>query len=463
MSPKKILTIGGKSMMPSKPPKKTLKEKLAEKKKKINAMIESSVAEKHKALNALVVKVITGISTSGSYKRLEDILEYVINVISNMPLDIDRNLVRDMICSIEKDFRDRSQECIQNYINDKKRLPSLEEVIKSVYVTYPIERKKAIVIDLLNQKKKEIVIHELNVHVDEFLQENGYLPSLEYLTAKVSVKCQTEQVRSVLEQKRLSVTKEISRNVGRIIETVPEDLKVEMAEKIRRLLQVVVDRVTYEDIIRFYLDVVKDMTGPVKVLDIANSGMQKSISSLLGSAEGIDVSVETIVLGVVWGAMMGSLVGKTVLEEDSEVLSLISAISVAMIVVSLQITHKECPYWNVIQMIYKGYTMTGDLVKKNPTCYSFLFPRLKINVKLFPDWHEELGRHVGDNKLVIGQAINMAYTFRIADIFVVALQGDNRFGSEVRKRLLSSLSPIPVEGDVRRIISLYTEEYIYKR
>jgi hypothetical protein len=70
---------------------------------------------------------------------------------------------------------------------------------------------------------------------------------------------------------------------------------------------------------------------------------------------------------------------------------------------------------------------------------------------------------VGDNKLVIGQAINMAYTFRIADIFVVALQGDNRFGSEVRKRLLSSLSPIPVEGDVRRIISLYTEEYIYKR
>ena len=79
-------------------------------------------------------------------------------------------------------------------------------------------------------------------------------------------------------------------------------------------------------------------------------------------------------------------------------------------------------------------------------------------------WYKDIEKHIGygDSKeLAIGKAINMSYTFRIGDSFIEGMKNHTMLSDEVIRNFLNYLSPIPLEKEIKKLISLYVYNRIY--
>ncbi len=217
------------------------------------------------------------------------------------------------------------------------------------------------------------------------------------------------------------------------------------------------DSLTYEEILKLYMDTAADLSS-LSYLDGAISVLEKFCKVAIGFIP----SVQTIALSATWGAMIFDLIKKASSEPTDSERKRVAAACVALLAFATQVFHKEMPLWNYVGIVYKGFAMAGDYVRENPRLYRALFPNKFIDVNTFPTWHKELEKHVGrSDKLTIGKAFNIHYTFRIGDVFIVKLGKPGLFGDDVMDRMKEQLSPIPTENELQRLFALYTNKRMY--
>ena len=138
----------------------------------------------------------------------------------------------------------------------------------------------------------------------------------------------------------------------------------------------------------------------------------------------------------------------------------ICRITTAILVVTLQILHNECPILKIPKKIYSGYVGLGDLICDAPQDIRRFIPRWIRN--FFADnrvtWHKELGTLTYQRMLGIKGAMNMMYCFRAGNAFVKA---DKLTSIEQCSEIFGALSPIPIKSETELILKLYKED-LYK-
>lgn len=214
---------------------------------------------------------------------------------------------------------------------------------------------------------------------------------------------------------------------------------------------------TYEEILKFHMDLAADASELARV-DV--------IIELVSFFTGISIPIpspQTFALSLIWASMIYDLEAKKSSAPDGEEKNKIAKTCIGLLGFASQIFHRETPLWRWIATIYKSFAMAGDYIKESPYLYRKLFPHKNIDIKRFPNWHKELEKHVDrDDKVSIGQAFNICYTFRVGDIYLHSvLNTSSYFNDELKQRLIDSLSPMPRERDLMRIFDLYTKPYIY--
>lgn len=214
---------------------------------------------------------------------------------------------------------------------------------------------------------------------------------------------------------------------------------------------------TYEEILKLHMDLAADTS----VL-----GWVDGINGLISFFTKISIpipSTQTVALSVIWASMIYDLETKKSSFPDECEKNKIAKTCIGLLGFATQIFHRETPLWSWIGTVYKAFAMAGDYIKESPYLYHKLFPNKYIDIKRFPNWHRELEKQVNrDDKVSIGQAFNICYTFRVGDIYLHSvLNSSSYFNDELKQRLIDSLSPVPRERDLMRIFDLYTKPYIY--
>ena len=213
----------------------------------------------------------------------------------------------------------------------------------------------------------------------------------------------------------------------------------------------------YEDILRLHMDLAAD----VSVL-----GWVDGINELINFFTKISIpipSIQTIALSLIWASMIYDLETKHSSSPTNSEKNRIAKMCIGLLGFVSQVLHREAPLWSWIGTVYKTFAMAGDYIKESPYLYLKMFPNKHIDIRRFPNWHKELEKHVdrGD-KVTIGQAFNICYTFRVGDIYLHSvLNSSSYFDDKLKERLIDSLSPVPRERDLMRVFDLYTKPHIY--
>lgn len=248
---------------------------------------------------------------------------------------------------------------------------------------------------------------------------------------------------------------------NKIYVQVPDSLCVsynEVLERFRiRFANGDAGSMTYEEILKLYMDLAADAS----VL-----GWVDAINGLISFFTKISIPIpntQTIALSMIWASMIYDLESKKSSAPYGEEKNKIAKTCIGLLGFASQIFHRETPLWSWIGKVYKSFAMAGDYIKESPYLYRKLFPNKYIDIKRFPNWHRELDKHVNrDDKVSIGQAFNICYTFRVGDIYLRSvLNSSSYFDDKLKQRLIDSLSPVPRERDLMRIFDLYTKPYIY--
>ena len=248
---------------------------------------------------------------------------------------------------------------------------------------------------------------------------------------------------------------------NKIYVQVPDSLCVsynEVLERFRiRFANGGAGSMTYEEILKLHMDLAADAS----VL-----GWVDGINGLISFFTKISIPIpntQTIALSMIWASMIYDLESKKSSAPYGEEKNKIAKTCIGLLGFASQIFPRETPLWSWIGNVYKSFAMAGDYIKESPYLYRKLFPNKYIDIKRFPNWHRELDKHVNrDDKVSIGQAFNICYTFRVGDIYLHSvLNSSSYFDDELKQRLIDSLSPVPRERDLMRIFDLYTKPYIY--
>lgn len=214
---------------------------------------------------------------------------------------------------------------------------------------------------------------------------------------------------------------------------------------------------TYEEILKLHMDLAADAS----VL-----GWVDGINGLVSFCNKISIplpSTQTIALSMIWASLIYDLESRHSSSPITSEKNRIAKMCIGLLGFASQVLHRETPLWNWIGTVYKTFAMAGDYVKESPYLYRKIFPNKYIDIRRFPNWHKELEKHIGrDDKVTIGQAFNICYTFRVGDIYLHSVMNHSSyFDDALKERIIDSLSPIPRERDLMRLLDLYTKTYIY--
>ena len=212
-----------------------------------------------------------------------------------------------------------------------------------------------------------------------------------------------------------------------------------------------------DSIIRYYVELSKDVSS-LGYID-GGSSVLKGVAWLYNrySSSSLDslpdvLKLQTISLCVIWGAMMIRLITSPTLDEKKRVAKCVLSLAVA----TLQLCHRELPYWKYIRTVYQVFEKEDDMIHNHPTIIKALFPNININMNKDKKWYKHLGEYIdGDDEVNVGQALNMTYTFRIGSTFGHHVS----CGDDAISTLVNSISPIPTEKDISGLLDLLNNRY----
>ncbi len=212
-----------------------------------------------------------------------------------------------------------------------------------------------------------------------------------------------------------------------------------------------------DSIIRYYVELSKDVSS-LGYIDGGSSVLRgvawlynRYSSSSLDSLPDV-LKLQTISLCVIWGTMMIRLITSPTQDEKKRVAKCVLSLAVA----TLQLCHRELPYWKYIRTVYQVFEKGDDMIQSHPTIIKALFPNININTNKDKKWYKHLGDYIdGDDEINVGQALNMTYTFRIGNTF-----GHHAScGDDAISTLINSISPVPTEKDINGLLNLYKNRY----
>ena len=261
--------------------------------------------------------------------------------------------------------------------------------------------------------------------------------------------------------------------IERLYEGIPievENFTISLIEKIYKDLSFDIDESTYEEILKFFIEKSADVSffsnidGMPTFLNVIIK-IYNRVSNETISEYGDVLHTQTIALSIIWGSMIFSLIKKASSEPVQSEKTIVARGVISIAIALIQVMHREMPVWKYIGTVYKAYTTIGDWSRKNPTLYKVLFPAIYIDTVQYPMWHKNIEKHIGDGyskDLSIGKAINMSYTFRIGDSFIKGMKGHSMLTKDVFADFVNCLCPIPREKEIKRLLSLYVYNNIYK-
>jgi len=221
----------------------------------------------------------------------------------------------------------------------------------------------------------------------------------------------------------------------------------------------VLDGTTYEEILRTSMKFAKMANNPI----ITGFDALPALDNLFGLnlIEADSFGVQRCGLAVIWSGLLLSLFSKyscSVIEsEKKNIVKAGVALSLGTGVSFLQFCHKSPEsITNYLRLLYEGYNNIRD--KYNQRHERQIPDVLKINSP-----RKDFALLTDNQKITVGQVLNMVYTFRIGDMFLSVLEEEkpSLLSSEVIEKAIESIWPFPTQSDVNKIYKLYTENRIY--
>lgn len=217
---------------------------------------------------------------------------------------------------------------------------------------------------------------------------------------------------------------------------------------------------TYEEILKRFMDISACVNNPlIKGLDL-----QPKIDNLFGT-DLIDCNsfnVNRGSLAIIWSAMLLNLYAKysssIVGFEKKRIVRGCIALALGVGVGFLQFCHKSPEsLTNYVRLLSEGYNTIQDK-------YNQRNERKIPEILILSTPHKTLSYLTDNEKLSVGQALNMSYTFRIGDAFLASLEGlgrSNCLSEDIIFNMIDSAWPTPSKNEIEKMYRLYTETYIY--
>lgn len=244
-------------------------------------------------------------------------------------------------------------------------------------------------------------------------------------------------------------------DVIKIYETIPDKLVSAVANLVK-----VISVPTYEDILKRFMEASRIVENPL----ITGIDALPKIDDFFGT-QLIDCSAFNInrgSLAIIWSAMLLNLYSKysSSVEnfEKNRIIKGCISLALGVGVGFLQFCHKspESPT-NYIRLASEAYNEIRD--KYNQHNENKIPDVLKIESP-----RKTLSCLTQNEKLSVGQALNMSYTFRIGDTFLTSLESLTHCGvlsKDIVFNMINTAWPIPTESEMEKMYKLYTENYIY--
>lgn len=226
---------------------------------------------------------------------------------------------------------------------------------------------------------------------------------------------------------------------------------------------------TVEDVLRRYMGYSTEVNNPaILINDALASSVASKVLDLLAklfkSAGSLkeytpDVPLKPYFLAVLWGVMLTELsfhvMSSTTDDEIERIARLGVAITLGAITGVTGYFHSGgsvAGFRSPTSAIKTYYTTQRAIKDYTPSLYSKIPSFLKFpTAQRFEDL-------LTSEKITAGMGMNMAYTFRIGDAFLLSMQGRGAASDEALKNVLKSIWPLVTSSEAEKMYRLYTTE-----
>lgn len=182
--------------------------------------------------------------------------------------------------------------------------------------------------------------------------------------------------------------------------------------------------------------------------------------------------IETCFLGVAWCAMSYELMEMAYgdISIDNQILVL-SKCNLFVILLFTLLSREGLPpvidggisstATHVIRTVYNSFhDVVKPILDLGISFANVASERMNLNciITKHKTWNEILSENIhkdGGHKLSMWKAVNMLHTFRIADAFLCSILSDRSFCIDSLKDALMKLSPIPLNGEENKLLTLF--------
>lgn len=217
---------------------------------------------------------------------------------------------------------------------------------------------------------------------------------------------------------------------------------------------------SYEEILMNAMDMARMANNPITRGIDAMPMLDNLLKTDLIEANSFNVNRST--LAIIWSSLILALFSKWTSVCDGEKNRIVKtgiALSLGIGVSFVQFCHKSPEsITNYVRMLYEGYNTVRD--KYNQRHEKQIPDILKINSP-----RADFALMTYNEKISVGQVLNMVYTFRIGDMVLSILESMRGqylyISDDICKSIFASIDPTPNSEEVNKIYRLYTEGHIY--
>lgn len=257
----------------------------------------------------------------------------------------------------------------------------------------------------------------------------------------------------------LQTTTTTDQFVDKVVAKVPNKVAEELAESEQVLFvaQKYASTKTYEDIIREFMTMSKEMTLPSTLSGALRWGnrLEDWFTGTTIIRDSGALQIRPIMLATLWTTMLMALVIKKTGSIGTGERENVAKFAIALVVSVVS---------GITSYAHSGGSICGF---RSPTKYAPRYVKYIQGIRETKPWlydkipqilifkNKDFERMTTYEQASTQQGLNMAFTFRIADNLLGTLQGENGFWWGVLKKLVESIRPLPTEYETGRMYRMY--------
>ena len=247
--------------------------------------------------------------------------------------------------------------------------------------------------------------------------------------------------------------------VDKVVAKVPDAVADELvkSEQVLLVAQKYASTKSYEDIIREFMSMSKEMTLPSILSGVLMWGNRLE-SWLTGSSIIKDsgaLQIRPVMLATLWTTMLMALIIKKMGSISDYQKENVAKFAIALVVSVVS---------GITSYAHSGGSICGF---RSPTKYAPRYVKYIQGIRETKPWlydkipqilifkNKDFESMTTYEQASTQQGLNMAYTFRIADNLLGTLQGEDGFWRYVLKKLVESIRPLPTEDEAGRMYRMY--------